>query len=157
MLPLRRSYQLLQVNNVGTNIRNPTEKFTEADYMKVMSTNLESAFFVTQQAYPMLKASGNASVVMISSIAGVVAIRTGSIYAMTKGQCLFVSLVSVFWFSYITVAQALTRSGLVQQLWIETAETTLMVETCFLSATHPEPSSYHCLYLCGFCTHDCLR
>jgi len=73
------------VNNVGTNIRNPTEKFTEADYMKVMSTNLESAFFVTQQAYPMLKASGNASVVMISSIAGVVAIRTGSIYAMTKG------------------------------------------------------------------------
>jgi NADP-dependent 3-hydroxy acid dehydrogenase YdfG len=60
--------------------------------MKVMSTNLESAFFVTQQAYPMLKASGSASVVMISSIAGVVAIRTGSIYAMTKGQCLFVSL-----------------------------------------------------------------
>lgn len=76
----------LQVNNVGTNIRNPTEKFTEADYSKIMSTNLESAFFITQQAYPLLKASGNASVVMVSSIAGVVAIRTGSIYAMTKGQ-----------------------------------------------------------------------
>eukprot|EP00243_Klebsormidium_subtile_P014087 TRINITY_DN977_c0_g1_i1.p1 TRINITY_DN977_c0_g1~~TRINITY_DN977_c0_g1_i1.p1 ORF type:complete len:270 (-),score=25.77 TRINITY_DN977_c0_g1_i1:336-1145(-) len=73
------------VNNVGTNIRNPTEKFTEADYSKIMSTNLESAFFITQQAYPLLKASGDASVVMVSSIAGVVAIRTGSIYAMTKG------------------------------------------------------------------------
>lgn len=50
-----------------------------------MTTNLESAYHLCQLAHPLLKASGSASIVFISSVSGVVAISSGSIYAMTKG------------------------------------------------------------------------
>ncbi|KAK9829206.1 hypothetical protein WJX72_004485 [[Myrmecia] bisecta] len=73
------------VNNVGTNIRKPTVEFSEADYHKVMSTNLESTYHMCQLAQPLLKAAGRGSIVMISSVAGgPTAIKSGTIYAMTK-------------------------------------------------------------------------
>lgn len=73
------------VNNVGTNVRKPTAEYTEEDYRKVMSTNLDSAFAMCQLAHPLLKASGNASIVFNSSVAGgPLSMRSGTIYAMTK-------------------------------------------------------------------------
>eukprot|EP00178_Gracilaria_changii_P018715 TRINITY_DN53714_c0_g1_i1.p1 TRINITY_DN53714_c0_g1~~TRINITY_DN53714_c0_g1_i1.p1 ORF type:complete len:159 (-),score=11.01 TRINITY_DN53714_c0_g1_i1:27-470(-) len=50
-----------------------------------MATNLESAFHLCQLAHPLLKASGRGSIIFISSVAGVVAIPSGTIYAATKG------------------------------------------------------------------------
>ncbi|KFK24998.1 hypothetical protein AALP_AA8G053200 [Arabis alpina] len=73
------------VNNVGTNIRKPTVDYSSEEYAKIMSTNLESAFHLSQLAHPLLKASGVGSVVFISSVAGLVHVRTGSIYGATKG------------------------------------------------------------------------
>ncbi|KAJ3682702.1 hypothetical protein LUZ60_012929 [Juncus effusus] len=72
------------VNNVGTNIRKPTVEYSSEEYSFLMSTNLESAYHTCQLAHPLLKASGSGSIVFISSIAGVVAIPSGSIYAATK-------------------------------------------------------------------------
>ncbi|XP_071711781.1 tropinone reductase homolog At5g06060-like [Rutidosis leptorrhynchoides] len=73
------------VNNVGTNVRKPTTEYTAEDYSKLMATNLESSYHACQLAHPLLKASGNGSIVFISSVAGLVHLRSGSIYGATKG------------------------------------------------------------------------
>lgn len=73
------------VNNVGTNIRKPTLDYTEEDFKSLMSTNLESAFGMCQECYPMLKASGSSSIVFNSSVAcGPKSLSTGVLYAMSK-------------------------------------------------------------------------
>ncbi|XP_066353515.1 tropinone reductase homolog At5g06060-like isoform X4 [Miscanthus floridulus] len=73
------------VNNVGTNIRKPTTEFTAEEYSFVMATNLESAYHLCQIAHPLLKLSGSGGIIFISSVAGAVAVFSGTIYAMTKG------------------------------------------------------------------------
>lgn len=99
------------INNVGTNIRKPTAEYSLDDFRHVMTTNFESAYHLCQLAHPLLKKAasgealspsnlsaspppsppllpstrGNASIVFNSSVAGLVAIRSGSIYAATKG------------------------------------------------------------------------
>ncbi|KAM0862400.1 hypothetical protein ACQ4PT_045287 [Festuca glaucescens] len=91
------------VNNVGTNIRKPTTEYCADDYSFVMSTNLESAYHLCQLAHPLLffrygniasasastdahsHASGAGIIILITSIAGIVALYSGTIYAMTKG------------------------------------------------------------------------
>ncbi|CAI5514191.1 unnamed protein product [Closterium sp. Naga37s-1] len=86
------------INNVGTNIRKPTVDYSLADFHHVWGTNFESAYHLCQLAHPLLKAAasagaagaaagggkGNASIVFNSSVAGVVAIRSGTLYGATK-------------------------------------------------------------------------
>ena len=76
----------MQVNNVGTNIRKPTVDYTAEDFSFLLGTNLESAYHCSQLAHPLLKASGSGSLVFISSVAGVTAIKSGTLYAATKGM-----------------------------------------------------------------------
>ena len=76
------------VNNAGTNIRKPTDEYSAADYDYVLNTNLRSAYELTQAAYPLLKASGNAKVVMVSSVSGLTHTSSGSLYGMTKAAML---------------------------------------------------------------------
>ncbi|KAK9828142.1 hypothetical protein WJX74_000532 [Apatococcus lobatus] len=86
------------VNNVGTNKRTPIASFELEDYRHVMQTNLESCFHLTQLAFPLLKASGNASVILMSSVAGLTALKTGAPYAMTKAaMCQFVKNLACEW------------------------------------------------------------
>lgn len=74
------------VNNVGTNTRKPTTEYSASDFDALMATNLQSAFNVTQRCYSMLKAAQGGCVVFNSSVAGgPLAMKSGSIYAMTKG------------------------------------------------------------------------
>ncbi|KAL5734655.1 hypothetical protein ACOSP7_032516 [Xanthoceras sorbifolium] len=73
------------VNNVGTNIRKPTTEYSSEEYSKLMVTNFDSAFHLSQLAHPLLKHSGRASIVFISSVAGIVHVGSGSIYGATKG------------------------------------------------------------------------
>ncbi|WBO83869.1 SDR family oxidoreductase [Hymenobacter yonginensis] len=72
------------VNNVGTNIRKPTIEYSPTEYQHLLATNLESVFGLCQGAYPLLQAAGGASIVNVSSVAGLTHVRTGSIYGMTK-------------------------------------------------------------------------
>ena len=76
------------VNNAGTNIRKPTIDYTPADYDHILDTNLRSAYELSQAAYPLLKASGNGKVIMISSVSGLTHTSSGSLYGLTKAAML---------------------------------------------------------------------
>ncbi|KAK6933136.1 hypothetical protein RJ641_036030, partial [Dillenia turbinata] len=72
------------VNNAGTNFRKPTVDYTAEEFSKLMATNFDSAYHLCQLAHPLLKASGVGSIVFISSVAGLVSLGTGSVYAAGK-------------------------------------------------------------------------
>ncbi|PTX20257.1 Tropinone reductase 1 [Pontibacter mucosus] len=72
------------VNNAGTNIRKPTADYTSEEYDFIMQTNLRSAFELNRLLYPLLQQSEQGNIVHITSVAGLVHVRTGSIYGMTK-------------------------------------------------------------------------
>lgn len=72
------------VNNVGTNIRKPTTSYTSEEYDFVMNTNLRSAFELSRGLYPLLKQSGQGTIIQVTSVAGLTHVRTGAIYGMTK-------------------------------------------------------------------------
>ena len=72
------------VNNVGMNIRKKSVEFTIKEYESILNTNLISTFELSRSFYPLLKKSGSASVVNLSSVAGLTHLRTGSPYGMTK-------------------------------------------------------------------------
>jgi Tropinone reductase 1 len=74
----------LLVNNVGTNIRKKFSEVSEEEYRKIFEVNLFSLTEITRKAFPLLKASGNASVVNIASVAGTLDIGSGPPYGMTK-------------------------------------------------------------------------
>ncbi|XP_024003721.1 tropinone reductase homolog At2g30670 isoform X5 [Eutrema salsugineum] len=73
------------VNNVGGLRTKPTTEYVEDDFSFLISTNLESAYHLSQLSHPFLKASGYGSIVFISSVGGVVSMDCGSIYGLTKG------------------------------------------------------------------------
>ncbi len=77
------------VNNVGTNIRRPTEQFMLEDLRFLMSSNLESAFELARGVRgPLAEAArrdGDASMVHLSSVASRAILATSSCaYTMTK-------------------------------------------------------------------------
>lgn len=74
----------LLINNVGTNIRKKTAEYSDEELDHLLRTNMISAFSLSRDLYPLLQASGSASIVNISSVAGMTHVRTGSIYGMTK-------------------------------------------------------------------------
>jgi Tropinone reductase 1 len=77
---------VMQVNNAGITIDKPTLEYTAEEYSITMATNLESAFHLCQLSHPLLKASGSGSIVFISSVCGVIAEASSSIYSLTKGK-----------------------------------------------------------------------
>jgi len=77
------SFEIL-VNNVGTNIRKKTTEFSLEEYEYIMSTNMTSNFEMSRLSYPFLKASKNASIVNLVSVAGLTHLRTGPPYGMSK-------------------------------------------------------------------------
>ncbi|MFN8356161.1 MAG: SDR family oxidoreductase [Spirosomataceae bacterium] len=72
------------VNNVGTNIRKKVTDYAPEEIDHLFQTNLLSTVWLTRQLYPLLKVSGNASVVNVASVAGLTHIRSGVVYGMTK-------------------------------------------------------------------------
>jgi Tropinone reductase 1 len=76
------------VNNVGTNVRKAAVEYSAEEYERVISTNLTSAFELTRAAHTLLKRSGAASVVNVSSVSGLTHTSTGAPYAMSKAALL---------------------------------------------------------------------
>lgn len=81
----------------------------------MMATNLESAYHLCQLSHPLLKASGSGSIVFISSVCGLVAVFSGSLYAMTKGNC-FSSPVNVHSISWAFLNSYWYCLGAINQL-----------------------------------------
>jgi len=63
------------INNVGTNIRKKVMEYSMEEYQFILSTNMTSTFAMCRRAYPLLKQSGNASIVNLTSVAGLTHIR----------------------------------------------------------------------------------
>ncbi|TQD76640.1 hypothetical protein C1H46_037830 [Malus baccata] len=59
----------------------PTTEYTSEEYSSLIATNLESTYRLSQLV-PLLKASGQGSIVFISSAAGMADIGSGTIYAL---------------------------------------------------------------------------
>lgn len=72
------------VNNAGFNIRKKSDEYTEKEFNTIIDTNLRSVFRISVRMLPLLMKSKRASIVNISSVAGITALRTGSPYAITK-------------------------------------------------------------------------
>lgn len=72
------------VNNVGTNIRKKFIDYSAEEYRKLFELNLFSLTDLTQQAHPLLKKSGHASVINMASVAGFLDVQSGPPYGMTK-------------------------------------------------------------------------
>lgn len=79
------------VNNVGTNIRKKTPEYSEEEYLKIFSTNLTSAFHLSQLCYPLLRESDQGNIINVSSVAGLTHLRTGAVYGMTKAALIQLS------------------------------------------------------------------
>ncbi|KAF2282381.1 hypothetical protein GH714_043905 [Hevea brasiliensis] len=73
------------VNNAGTTIAKDAVEQSPEDISFLMGTNFESSYHLCQLSHPLLKASGNGSIVNISSIASIVAVPQSAIYAASKG------------------------------------------------------------------------
>lgn len=72
------------VNNAGYNIRKPALAYSEDELRGILDTNLVAAFELARAAHGHLEAADSASVVNISSVAGLTHLRTGAPYAMSK-------------------------------------------------------------------------
>ena len=72
------------INNAGTNIRKKAVEYTDDEYEFIRKTNMDSVFELCRLAHPLLKASGDASVVNVVSVAADRILGTGTPYAMTK-------------------------------------------------------------------------
>ena len=71
------------VNNVGVNIRQSILEQTPEEYQSIMRTNIDSAYFLSRDLVDTFDGSG-ATIVNVSSAAGVQSSGTGIAYAMSK-------------------------------------------------------------------------
>jgi Tropinone reductase 1 len=72
------------VNNAGGNASKPTLEYAEAEVRDLIELNVMSAFEMCRLAHPQLAEHGNAAIVNVSSVSGLIHVRTGSPYGMTK-------------------------------------------------------------------------
>ncbi|MGN6185792.1 MAG: SDR family oxidoreductase [Thermoanaerobaculia bacterium] len=72
------------INNAGTNIRRKAIEYSYDEYVRVRETNMDAVFELCRLAHPLLKGSGEASVVNVASVAAYRHLGTGAPYAMTK-------------------------------------------------------------------------
>lgn len=79
------------VNNVGTNIRKAFTEYDSTEYRHIFDTNLTSAMGLTQSLFPLLEKAGKGSVINVASVAGMVDVRSGAPYGMTKAALIQMS------------------------------------------------------------------
>lgn len=72
------------VNNIGTNVRKPSTEYTPDEIDAVLNTNLRSALDFTRAIHPLLLEGDAPAIVTVSSVAGLVHVGSGVVYAMTK-------------------------------------------------------------------------
>lgn len=72
------------INNVGTNIRKTVLEQAEEEYYTMMKTNVDSAYFLCRMFSDLLDEDLGATIVNVSSAAGVQSSGTGAAYGMSK-------------------------------------------------------------------------
>lgn len=74
----------LLVNNAGGNAPKPTLAYAEDEVRALFDTNVHSAFGMARLAHPLLARHGASAIVTVASVSGLIHVRTGSPYGMTK-------------------------------------------------------------------------
>ncbi|RDS79057.1 SDR family oxidoreductase [Dyella monticola] len=72
------------VNNAGGNTPKATLDYEEAEYRTIFEQNLFSAYEMCRLAHPHLIQHAHAAIVNVGSVSGIMHVRTGSPYGMTK-------------------------------------------------------------------------
>jgi NAD(P)-dependent dehydrogenase (short-subunit alcohol dehydrogenase family) len=72
------------VNNAGIGLFGPAHEKTEADWDRVLDTNLKSAFLVSRAVLPSMIRQGSGDIINISSLAGKNTFAGGGIYCASK-------------------------------------------------------------------------
>jgi len=86
------------VNNVGGNEPKQFLEYSEEECTDIIQQNLFTCLNITRLLFPIIKKNANASIVNISSIAGILHVGTGSVYAMSKAAIIqFTKSLSVEW------------------------------------------------------------
>jgi NAD(P)-dependent dehydrogenase (short-subunit alcohol dehydrogenase family) len=73
------------VNNAGINVRSDFRNMSDADWVRLREVNLDGMIRIARDAFPLMKASGRASLVNMASIMGHRGMRTLAAYGATKG------------------------------------------------------------------------
>jgi 2-deoxy-D-gluconate 3-dehydrogenase len=73
------------INNAGINIRKQPETYTPDEWRKVLSINLDGAFFCAQAAYEPMKAAGGGKIINIGSMMSIFGAPFAGPYASSKG------------------------------------------------------------------------
>jgi len=73
------------VNAAGMNLRKAPEKFTEADWDVLMTTNLKGSFFACQEAMSHMTRQGQGKIINVGSLASEVITPNIALYAISKG------------------------------------------------------------------------
>jgi glucose 1-dehydrogenase len=87
------------VNSAGVEIRCPALEFSEADYARILDTNLKAAFFCAQRALRGMKERGWGRVINISSIHEIKPAGWSIPYSMSKGGLAMMTRELAFEFS----------------------------------------------------------
>src|SRR5215467_13509192 len=72
------------INNAGVGLFGPAHEKTEADWDRVLDTNLKSVFLVSRAVIPSMIRGGSGDIVNISSLAGKNTFAGGGIYCASK-------------------------------------------------------------------------
>src|SRR5216684_6107792 len=72
------------VNNAGIGLFGPAHEKTEADWDRVLDTNLKSVFLVSRAVAPSMIQRGSGDIINISSLAGKSTFAGGGIYCASK-------------------------------------------------------------------------
>jgi 3-oxoacyl-[acyl-carrier protein] reductase len=72
------------VNNAGIGLFGPAHEKTEADWDRVLDTNLKSVFLVSRAVAPSMIRRGSGDIINISSLAGKNTFADGGIYCASK-------------------------------------------------------------------------
>lgn len=73
------------VNNAGMQHRQPIEDFTDADWLTLMNTNVNSAFYVARAIIPAMKARRSGKIINICSVLSFISRPSIVPYATSKG------------------------------------------------------------------------
>jgi 2-deoxy-D-gluconate 3-dehydrogenase len=73
------------VSNAGIAIRKMPEEYTEAEWHRVLDTNLTSAFLCSQAAYPAMKRAGGGKIINIGSMLSLFGAPFAVPYGASKG------------------------------------------------------------------------
>ncbi len=72
-------------NNAGLNVRSDFRHLSDADWATIREVNLDGVVRVARDAFNLMKASGNASLINVASIMGHRPVHQVAAYAATKG------------------------------------------------------------------------